>query len=320
MKKVKSILHSIKINNSEQYYTVQTTDKNKPLILFLHGGPGGANIGMSSVLEAKSKLTNHFTIIQYDQRGAGKSYYEDMTSDDLSLKLMLEDLKILIDKLLLKFNQKKICIIGHSFGTVLGIRLCKEIPHKINSYIGISQLTNLIESEKLCTSESLKLSDTKKNAKARSMIEESKKCFDAKKYSEYIMLQRLAMTKIGGFSYNRKPMNPNMLYIISALSPHYSISDAKKMHKGLMFSTEILWNEMMEIDFTTEIDKIDVPAYFLFGEKDIVAPHSVAKKFIDSLDAPEKKTIIFKKSGHSLQMEEKEKYEDIVIELLNKNI
>ncbi|MGL1894254.1 MAG: alpha/beta hydrolase [Spirochaetaceae bacterium] len=316
MVKVKSILHSTFINNMKQYYTVQTRDESLPLILFLHGGPGGANIGMSSVMDSNSSLTEHFTIIQYDQRGAGKSYNEEMIEDYISLDLLLDDIKKIIDEILQKFNKEKLYIIGHSFGTLLGVRLCKDIPSKIISYIGIAQLANMFESETLCTEEALKLCDIKNNNKAKKMINSSLEYFNDKNYPEYIKLQRLAMTKIGGFSYNRKPMNPSLLYIISVMSPHYSIKDGINMKKGLNYSTDMLWNEIMEINLINEVKEVYVPMYFILGKEDIVAIPSVAINFIDSLKAPIKKTIFFNKSGHSPHMEERKKYEDLVIELL----
>lgn len=317
MKRIKSVLHKRLINGFEQYFTVKTDDEKKPILLFLHGGPGGANIGLASVMDRKTMLTEHFTVVQYDQRGAGKSYNDRMTKVDLSVSELIADVKCLIDELLSMFNQEKLVIVGHSFGTILGLRLCKEIQDKIMAYVGISQLVHVYESEKESTVEAFKICHETGKKKFIPLIEEGQQCFEQGDYAGYIMSQRLALIKMGGFTHNRKPMNPNMLYWVSGLSPHYKFKDTKNIKKGMMLSTEAMWQEIMTINFFDEIHELSVPVCFISGTSDIVAfPHYV-KDYVELLDAPKKEFHLFQSSGHTPHIEEKDMYEKIVIKFYN---
>ncbi len=133
------------------------------------------------------------------------------------------------------------------------------------------------------------------------------------------MNQRLAMTMIGGFTFNRKPMKPAMLYIVSAVSSHYSIVDAIMMKKGLEFSTEMLWHEILDINLFKEIPSVDVPVYIIQGASDIVASPDIAKEYLKQLKTPKKEFVLFETSGHSPQGEEVYHYENEVKRLfLNK--
>nr|WP_240903720.1 alpha/beta hydrolase [Chengkuizengella sediminis] len=298
-----------------QYYSIQTDDESKPLLLYIHGGPGGANIALSSILDLKSKLTKHFSIVQYDQRGSGKTYSKSLLPEELSIDFIIDDFKKLICFLLEKYNQKKIYLVGHSFGSILGLRLCKEIPQFIHAYLGISQLINMKESERYCTQEALKLAEEKQNQKVKTMLIRSMNLFDKNQVSEYIKLQRSAMAKIGGYNFNQKSFNPNLLFVISALSPLYSIKDAFNMKKGLLFSTDVLWKDIMNINLFNENYHYKVPIYFITGAKDMIAPLYLVENYLKNATAPKKKIILFEKSGHLPNVEEKDLYEEKVIEL-----
>ncbi|MDP5277012.1 alpha/beta fold hydrolase [Chengkuizengella axinellae] len=315
MKKIKPQLFSIPLNGLNQYYSIQTDDEFKPLLLYLHGGPGGANLAISSILDLKSKLTKHFSVVQYDQRGAGKSYNTSLSAEDLSIDYIVDDIKKLIAYLIEKHNQVKVYLVGQSFGTLLGLRLCREIPQFIYAYLSISQLIHLKESEMYCTQEALKIVEETRKPRVKTMLTQSLSLFEDEQYAEYIKLQRSALAKLGGFTFKRRPFNPNMLFIFSALSPLYSIKDAFNMKNGMLFSTDTLWNDIMKMNLFDESCHYEIPLYFITGLKDIIAPLHLVEKYLNSVTAPKKKLITFEKSGHLPHVEEKDLYEEKVIEL-----
>lgn len=95
---------------------MRTKNKNNPIILFLHGGPGSAQIYcIDNYIE---RLEEHFIVADWDQRGSGKSYDKKVKSEKLSIHQYVEDVKVLAELLLKRFNQDKIYVVGHSWGSI----------------------------------------------------------------------------------------------------------------------------------------------------------------------------------------------------------
>jgi pimeloyl-ACP methyl ester carboxylesterase len=104
-------------------------------------------------------------------------------------------------------------------------------------------------------------------------------------------------------------------------SPEYSITDGLNslMMKGLFFSVNAMWDEINDIDITKEIQSMNVPVYFFEGKYDMATPTILVKEFYDDLDAEKgKNLIIFENSAHMPMIEEKVKYEDLLINLVLK--
>jgi hypothetical protein len=61
----------VPVGGGEQYISIRGEDRANPVILFLHGGPGDAT-NPWGYLAFRSWL-KHFTVVQWDQRGAGRT-------------------------------------------------------------------------------------------------------------------------------------------------------------------------------------------------------------------------------------------------------
>ncbi len=102
-------------------------------------------------------------------------------------------------------------------------------------------------------------------------------------------------------------------------SPEYSLLEGLKtlMNKGYEFSMEAMWEDFKHINLTKEISSINVPVYFFEGRYDMATPSVLVEKFYNGLDAKKgKKFIIFKHSAHMPMLEEKKKYEDLLVNLV----
>lgn len=107
-------------------------NKDQPLILFLHGGPGSSRMKQAEAFS--NILQKHFLVVQWDQREAGKTLALNKSSVPITLALMENDTYELIKMLLKKFNQKKLYLVGESWGTVLGFKMAEK---HLNSCIPI---------------------------------------------------------------------------------------------------------------------------------------------------------------------------------------
>ncbi|AMP20074.1 hypothetical protein AZF37_01785 [endosymbiont 'TC1' of Trimyema compressum] len=138
-----SELRKVVLNNSEQYIYIEATDKNKPVVLFLHGGPGIAYpFGVNS-RGIYPEITENAVAVYWDQRGAGKSYNKNVNVADLTIEQIVNDTNALVDYLCKEFNRSKIFIVGASWGTIPAIKLIQQYPQKFYGYIAYAQLLNM---------------------------------------------------------------------------------------------------------------------------------------------------------------------------------
>jgi proline iminopeptidase len=135
------------INGWPQYLLMRGKDASLPVLLFLHGGPGSSETGL--LRSCNSELENHFIMVYWDQRGAGRSYSPCIDKKTLTIDQLASDTHELILYLKKKFNKDRIFLAGHSWGSFLGALVAGKYPEDLYCYIGIGQLVNLHDNEKI---------------------------------------------------------------------------------------------------------------------------------------------------------------------------
>lgn len=140
-----SILEQVEMNGSKQELMIRGDDKNNPVILFVHGGPGAPEIPYAAAYQ--DLLETRFTVVHYDQRASGKSYrfFEDYAN--LSSELLVNDLLALTDHVSERLGKEKIILIGHSYGTYIAAQAAHKAPEKYEAYVGIGQMGDTLTSE-----------------------------------------------------------------------------------------------------------------------------------------------------------------------------
>ena len=139
----------IEIGGVEQGFFLRSENPKNPVILFLHGGPGSPEFAILYPYEIQERLEKYFTVCYWDQRGAGMSYNNSIDPASMTLEQLIKDTHQITEYLKHRFNQEKIYLMGHSWGSVLGIKTIEKYPDNYFAYIGIGQVTSQIKSEKL---------------------------------------------------------------------------------------------------------------------------------------------------------------------------
>jgi pimeloyl-ACP methyl ester carboxylesterase len=137
----------VEINGFTQGMFIESNDINNPVLLFLHGGPGLPEYGLTE--KYPTHLEEHFTVCWWEQRGAGISYSKNITPEDLTIENIVLDTIEITNYLRERFNKDKIYLMGHSWGTLIGLYAVKEKPELFYAYIGVAQIVNQLESEKM---------------------------------------------------------------------------------------------------------------------------------------------------------------------------
>ncbi|WP_448335684.1 alpha/beta fold hydrolase, partial [Bellilinea sp.] len=140
-------LEKVKLGGTDQWLIIRGNDITKPVLLFLSGGPGGSEAGR--VLRFNRELEKHFVVVIWEQRGCGKSYPAYYPPARLSLEQYVSDLIELTDWLRQRFDEEKIYLVGHSWGTIIGVRAVQARPDLFHAYVGTAQMVNLRQTDQM---------------------------------------------------------------------------------------------------------------------------------------------------------------------------
>lgn len=316
-----SEINYLKINKTRQYVLMRGKDKNKPVMLFLHGGPGASATAL--LRKFNSELENHFTVIYWDQRNAGKSFNKKTPKEEIKVSKYIQDLDTLTNYLKKRFNVDKIYLIGHSWGSRLGLYAIQKHPENYFGYIGVGQELNSFEGELISYQYTLKRAKETKNHKAIKDLEEIGEPQSGNYTKMYkngfwgLVKQKDWLLKLGGERYGRTNYLDWTLSIW--FSREYSFWDLIKYGKSSGFSAgNIIYDpDFNNINFFNQIPEVKIPIFFISGAHDYNTPWELVEKYTNTIKAPYKEFIKFEKSGHSPVFEEPERFNKEIIRIFN---
>lgn len=253
-------------------------------------------------------------MVAFDQRGAGYAYdSKEAKCLDLTKEIYVEDVHNVVDYLKQRFNKDKVIIVGHSFGSVLGVWFAQQYPQDVLAYVGVGQCIDYIENEKLSYAWTLKKAEKIRNKKSIKILKKIGAPLENGRYKEdhqkCLMKQRAILHKLGGATYaNRKPYWQELLFHeVPIMLKEYSLCGIIKYIKGLSYSPNTTLAKTNP-DFLNTAESIDVPVYLLLGHHDMNCVYTLAEQWYDQLQAPDKKLIWFENSAHSPQWEEADEW------------
>lgn len=297
-----STLEQVEINGTDHEIMIRGSDKNNPIIIVVHGGPGSPETPYA--VKYQNLLESNFTVVNYDQRASGKSYHFFEDYSNLSTDLLVDDLSALTDYISERLGKEKVILMAHSSGTYIGIQAVNKYPEKYEAYVGIGHMSDTIESEKeslnYCINQAEKAGNTD-DVKYLQGLTEQIGNGDIVTPREYVM-------KYGGST--RSIDNPDGDIIGALFSNEYNLLDVIRYNYGMGYSQEKLLNHMLENPLPDIVSSLDIPLYFVMGKYDYMTSSNAAKKYFDTIAAEHKHFITFEKSAHYPQFEEKEKFSE----------
>jgi pimeloyl-ACP methyl ester carboxylesterase len=293
-------LQQIEINGSKHDVMIRGNDRKNPVVIFVHGGPGCPEIPY--VRKYQDLLEQDFTIIRYDQRGSGKSFHFSEDYSNLSINLLVDDLLALTDYVSNELETDEIILVGHSFGTVIGIKAVHQAPEKYLGYIGIGQVGDFwvgeMETLEYCLSQATAQNDLW-NIKAievwREKIINQIEPFPRNFVWKYSGAVRLINEKVD--------MATALL-----LNPEYNLVAYIRYVAGILVSDNTLWKEMEQSNLPQEVPELKIPCYFVTGKYDHLTPIRTANHYLNTIIAPSKEFIVFDDSAHFPQFEEEKNF------------
>jgi proline iminopeptidase len=296
-------IETIPIGGIKQVVSIRSQDLRNPVLIYFHGGPGFVEMPLDWWWDRG--LDEYFTVIQWDQRNAGKTFVASGANDPalLTPERYQEDAEEVVQWARKRFGKRKIFVLGHSWGSMLGLKLAAAHPEWLYAYIGMGQITNGPESERRGWAWSMDRARADHNAEAVRELE------SIAPYAtgsgpitvDAILTQRKWLNHYGGAAW-RRPGGDFEAAAIS-LAPEYTDEDVRKAFKGQPAVTNSLLPRVLMTDLST-IRTLNVPLLLFLGRHDINVSSAVAAEWFKTVKAPSKKLVWFERSGHHLTSEE----------------
>lgn len=279
------------IGGIKQFVEIKTDDASKPVLLFLSGGPG------SSMMKNEDAFTDilksKFTLVQWDQRDAGKTLKLNPSPLPPSLALMEDDAYQVLQFVIKELGQRKIYLLGSSWGNVLGFDIVKKHPELLHAYFAVNPIVSQLASEK----ELLGILKTRFKENAAAADELAKVHIPFERDEDLFYLRKWLFYSEG------------KEYVLS--------EDFKQGFLAWSKTWSPVWNDVMRIDLSKTLKTIDIPVYFFVGKNDIQTAAGITKKYFDQLQAPKKGLFMFEHSGHQIHQDEPEKFQNTIIKTLD---
>jgi len=296
----------IEINNTKLCVSIRTKKPGNPILLYLHGGPGDASIPL--MLKYNEQLENIFTVVVLEQRGAGKSYYPFSENDEINIDLFISDIHALSRKILKRYNQEKLYLVGHSWGSVLGLKLAQLYPQLIHAYVGCGQVINMKKSSQIAYDFALRKNVENQNNKIIKRLKAIDCSYEQDTWLEDLLFATGQVVKHGGSLYGKK--NYNRFVIDFLLSSNYSLKELINRQKGSLQAIKYLWQELMDVDFESITD-FEVPVIFIEGRGDYHVSSDLVYEYFTNIHS-EKNFFWFENSCHFPHWSEPERFYEVM--------
>jgi pimeloyl-ACP methyl ester carboxylesterase len=303
-------LQLVDLGGYPQWLLIRGQDVSRPLLLFLHGGPGESNMWLAHY--TMKELEKYFVCVNWDQRGAGRSFRPGPLPETMTIDQFVKDTIALIELLCARFGQQKVLLLGHSWGSVLAMKVAAARPDLLFAVIGMGQLVDNKRGEDLSYRYVLERAHAEHNRKAIRILEQLGGADTYRKDGKFV--QRRWLTRYGGMMH---ALDTGAVVSILLNAPEYSIGDciSSLTMRDMKFSIRRMGDEVMGVNVLQEIPELSVPVCFFAGSYDYTTPCVLVEQFYASLHAPYKKLIWFEQSAHMPHMEEPDKFQRELIAL-----
>ncbi len=282
----------VTIGGIEQWVTIQGQDRDNPVLLFLHGGPGDVTSSWSFALFAPWE--RHFTVVQWDQRGSGRTLTKNGPgiAPTITVDRLVQDGIELTEYVRKHLHKEKIVIVAHSFGSILGLRMARAKPELFYAYVGTGQVSDFPVKNYTATYEAL-LKKAKSLNDQRAIEELSR--IGPPPYDSgdgYRVQWRWANTFEGATGFLAGTLG------LKLVAPGYSVRDFKDNEDGQVLCAERLVPQTQSIGPAELGPEFSIPIFVFQGEEDFTSSTALAQHYVESIKAPRKEFVPIKGGGH----------------------
>ena len=286
------------VDGAKLFLLTRGADRRAPVLLWLHGGPGGAERPLFRFFNGG--LEERFVVAYWDQRGAGRSFDPKADPHLLIVARHLADLDAVVDHLRRDFGRDKIILVGHSWGGALGLLYAQAHPEKVSALIAVAPLISLREAEQaqyeFVLAEASRRKDDDALARLRKIGPPPNKTV-----GQQIAMEDLAQRYGGAFHREPHKMWVVLRGIFAGVVTPWELP---RLFRAIHVSLAAMNDELLGLDVSRSVPSLDVPVVFFLGRYDRHADAKLAAAYLEALHAPVKRAIWFENSAHNVPFEE----------------
>jgi len=313
-----AVIETVTLGGVEQTVTIRGADTTKPVLLFLHGGPGMPSSPWATWNNVHTDLEENFVFVHWDQRGAGKSYSEELTADDMHVGNFVSDTLELTDILRERFDQEKIFLWGHSWGSGLGFETIRVNSEPYHAYIASAVRPDWNSTQEMGYEKVLEIAHQANDTEAIQALE-SIQPFDPTN-PEHVGIRGQFLSRFLVGDFHTEGLEEAWLdYVFSNRSSEYPAAYIDQTLAGHGFSRQTIGLEAMTngYDHATDFPVSTIPVYFIQGRYDYECPGELAEEYYNYLEAPVKSLTWFENSAHDVYYDEPDEFNQEMIRIAN---
>lgn len=297
----------LQVDGAKLFLQTRGDHRRAPILLWLHGGPGGAERPLFRYFN--SELEHHFVVAYWDQRGAGRSFDSDADPHQLTIARHLADLDAVVNHLKETLDQDKIILIGHSWGSALGLLYAQQHPDKVSMHIGVAQVVSWHQIQQGQYDFTLAKATNRNDEATLKRLHNLGPPPYATVHEQDTLYD--LMEQFGGGVHTQLC---KLCVIMKAMAtglvtPWELIS----IHRGIHATVDTMLPELLRLDLEQAVPRVEIPVAFILGRYDKQVDSTIAARYFDTLQAPRKNLIWFDESAHNIPFEEPETFNRTII-------
>jgi pimeloyl-ACP methyl ester carboxylesterase len=302
-------LEKVSLGGHEQWISIRGHSVDNPVLLFLAGGPGGSHLGWNRPFFRE--LERDMVVVQWDQRGTGKSYAALEPVDTLTVDSVVADTIQLTGYLRDRFDEDKLYVLGNSWGTTLGVLAVQQRPDLYHAYIGAGQMVSQRATDVLLYDEMVTWADRNDARLAQTLRRQGPPPYDD--VAGYAPLLVSDWQRVYPFDWLPEAEQRSAeTGIMGVGATEYNLVEKMNVVRGIADTFGVLYPQLQAIDFRRDVTELDVPVYLVQGRYEMRPRAALVPQWFDALDAPSKRMVVFSHSAHNPYNSEFAKFHDFV--------
>ena len=308
-------LTEVTLGGHDQTIQIRGASPDKPVLLYLSGGPGQSDLAFSRVL--LDTLAQDFLVVGWDQRGTGTSY-PALDPSTLTLQRAVDDTVDLTNYLRNRFDEQKIYLLGESWGSTLGVLAAQQHPELYHAVLSSGQMVSQRETDQRIYADLLAYAERTGDTGLATTLRE----YGPPPYRDlwaYPVIMAYYDKLAGDYDPPQAYQDlgsESGIGFYGVMGSEYAPIDKVNVLRGLIDTFAIMYPQLQEIDFRQDVPRLEVPIYLFEGTHELEARSSLALEWFDMLDAPEKQLFTFDNAGHSVAFEQYEEVHRILVEVI----
>lgn len=274
-------------------------DPTRPVLLFVHGGPGSTLMPFSRAFDGD--LLEHFTVVHWDQRGAGKSYAAEADPKHLTLQQIADDGLVVAAEIGRRFPGAPLYLVGHSWGTVVATTMARARPAAFRGLVLVGTVVDMRAGDEAKVAFLRARAAAAHDAGAQARLDRLPappfaRFEDAVAVSHELMAHGAVL----------HGLTPEQMGEAARQTREYSDADFAATEAGMRTSIERLMPALATYRAIDAAPEIPVPVLFVQGAHDMATPTPLARSYFDALMAPRGKAwALFENAAHFAMYEDR---------------